>query len=127
MTHASNEGEYLGAVTLDGDDRPWPLSEIVEIDELAAMLGIKPGTIRQHINAGTGRSWLPRPAGKVAGAWVYIRSQLDLAAIQAARVPRGKHAPKPTDTAATASPAPEAATVEPPAEPADDGWWDPSS
>lgn len=140
MTRASNDG-YLSWVTLDGDERPWPLSEIVEVDELAAMLGIKPGTIRQHLNAGTGTTWLPRPAGKVAGAWVFIRSQIDLATIQAARVPRGRHAPKPSadapaaDVHTTATPSTEptsesepdtntSATAESGARPEiDDGWW----
>lgn len=137
MTHASNEARYGGSVTLDGDDRPWPLSEIVEADELARLLGIKAGTIRQHLNAGTGSSWLPRPAGKVAGAWVWIRSQLDLEAIQAARVPRGRHAPKsePDGTPALEHDPTHPDAAEPaigamprrkpsPAEAVGGGWWD---
>lgn len=121
MTRASNEARYGGSVTLDGDDRPWPLSEIVEADELARLLGIKAGTIRQHLNAGTGSSWLPRPAGKVAGAWVWIRSQLDLEAIQAARVPRGRHAPRPVGADAASD---GRATGSESQVTADDaGWW----
>ncbi|NTW40118.1 MAG: hypothetical protein HGA44_09545 [Cellulomonadaceae bacterium] len=56
---------------------PDPITQVVGIAELAERLGVQPGTIRQHINAGTGLGWLPRPAGRINGGHVWRRTDVD--------------------------------------------------
>ncbi len=79
------------------DPCPDPLTQVLTVDGLADLLGIRPATLRGHIAAGT--DWVPAPAGRINGGHVWRRSDVDLDAITAARRTQGQRRPRPRDAA----------------------------
>lgn len=75
------------------------LGGLATVNDVAAMLGVKPGTVRQHVHAGV--PWLPAPT-RIGGRLYWRHEELDhlLEERQPAHRPaRRKPAPEPPTSA----------------------------
>jgi hypothetical protein len=95
----TQQRRYRVAVTTpDGGKRHPYLSEIVTVDDLATLLDSDAAAIRMAMSRHA--AWLPAPAGQIGKNHVWIRSELDIEAIRAARPPQsGKRRTKAADAA----------------------------
>lgn len=50
------------------------LGDLATVNDVAALLGVRPGTVRQHVHAGV--PWLPAPT-RIGGRLYWQRSQLN--------------------------------------------------
>lgn len=91
---------------------PDPLAEVITVEQLAVRLGVRPGTVRQHLHAQV--AWLPRPDGTINGGAVWRRTSL--VGIEERKPGRGQ---RPARTTPAPAPAPAPAPVQDTA----DGFW----